>query len=111
MKRFFIFIFLLFITCAVFSQAQSSTFLYKAKFEGVNTPEKAAEVMKTLKTVFKTNSTFNESTGLIEFSSNMSINQTAFNHLMAGEGYQLESFEKQEVKPAEVEKAGAPPKK
>lgn len=109
MKKLFFFISLL-ITIPVFAQAQSSTFNYKAKFEGVNTAEKAAEVMKTLKTVFKTNSTFNESSGFIEFSSGMSINQTAFSHLMSGEGYQLESFEKQEVKPDAAETEKVPPK-
>jgi len=81
-----------------FAQQPPSTFYYKAKFEGVSTPEKATEVMNAMKTVFRATSTFNESTGLVEFNSKMSINQSVFNHLMVGEGYTVESFEKVEVK-------------
>jgi hypothetical protein len=97
MKKFFSLI-LLFLSIAAFAQDNNSTFYYKTKFEGVNTSEKATEVMGIMKTVFKTNSTYNESTGNIEFNSKMSINQTGFSRLMSGEGYQVESFEKTEVK-------------
>ncbi len=92
-------LFAIFITLNAFSQAgTTSTFFYKAKFEGVTDAEKAQGVINSLKTVFKTNSTYNESTGEIEFSSTMSINQTGFNRLMSGEGYQMATFDKKEVK-------------
>ncbi|HXB39701.1 MAG TPA: hypothetical protein VNZ49_04115 [Bacteroidia bacterium] len=107
MKKFFS-LFLLFLSSVAFAQDNNSTFYYKAKFEGVNTSEKATEVMSIMKTVFKTNSTYNESTGDIEFSSKMSINQTGFSRLMSGEGYQVESFEKTEVK-EEIKTATTPP--
>jgi len=97
MKKIY-FLLALFFSVTAFSQQAASTFNYKAKFESVSTPEKATEVMNVMKTVFKTTSTYNESTGLVEFTSKMSINQSVFNHLMAGEGFPVESFEKQEVK-------------
>lgn len=90
-----------FFSVSLFAQAPaSSTFNYKAKFEGVNTPEKAQEVVNTMKTVYRTTAIYNESSGEFDFSSTMSINQTAFNRMMSGEGYIIESFEKTEVKAA-----------
>ncbi len=97
MKK-FLSLLILFCAVAAFSQTPASTFNYKTKFEGVNNTEKATEVMNVMKTVFKTNSTYNESTGNIEFNSTMSINQTGFSRLMSGEGYQVETFEKTEIK-------------
>lgn len=96
---------------SVFSVKAQSEYNYKAKFEGVTDATKATPVINSLKTVFKTPASFNESTQLIEFNSKMSISQTVFNNMMMGEGYQVESFSKQEVKtevaaaPVEVKKA------
>jgi len=104
MKKIFFLLSALF-SLTLFSQNNSSSFNYKAKFGGITDTEKASGVMSALKTVFKTDSHFNESTGFVEFNSKMSINQNAFHHLMAGEGYELESFEKQEVKEAPAAEA------
>ena len=104
MKKLIAIVFL-FVSAISFAQAPASTFYYKAKFEGVNDAKKAEEVSKTMKTVFKTTANYNESTDVFEWNSKMSINQTAFSHLMTGEGYTVELFEKTEVKaevPAEV---------
>ena len=84
---------------SIFSQGEpNSTFNYKTKFEGVSDASKAAPIITAMKMVFKTPAIFNETTGLIEFTSKMSISQTVFNHMMAGEGFQMESFERQEIK-------------
>jgi len=93
----------------IFSQnEQGSTFNYKTKFEGVSDATKAAPIITAMKMVFKTPAIFNEATNMIDFTSKMSISQTVFNHMMAGEGFQMESFERQEIKPevpVEVKKA------
>jgi hypothetical protein len=86
-----------------FSQGES-TFNYKAKFEGVHDATKAAPILTAMKTVFKTAATYNEGTEMVEFTSKMSISKTVFNNMMSGEGFPVESFDRQEVK-AEV----APP--
>ncbi len=60
-----------------------------------------------MKMVFKTAASFNESTNMIEFSSKMSISKTVFNNMMSGEGFQVESFERREIKseaPVEIKK-------
>lgn len=93
-----------------FTAFSQSEYNYKAKFEGANDATKAAPIIKSLKMVFNTPAAYNESSGKIEFSSKMSISQTVFNNMMSGEGYQVESFEKQEVKaeaPVEVKKTVA----
>ena len=86
---------------------QASSFNYKAKFEGVSDATKATPIINAMKMVFKTQATYNESNEMIEFNSKMSISQTVFNNMMSGEGFQVESFEKHEVKQepaAEVKK-------
>ena len=106
MKKIFLFASLA-ISITVFSQSEYN---YKAKFEGANDATKAAPIIKSLKMVFNTPATFNESSGVVEFKSKMSISQTVFNNMMSGEGYQVESFERQEIKnetasaPVEVKK-------
>lgn len=99
MKKAFLFLFFI-STLTVFSQNEpGSIFNYKATFEGVRDATKAAPIITALKMVFKTPATFNDATSMIEFSSKMSISQTVFNHMMAGEGFQMETFERQEIKP------------
>jgi hypothetical protein len=97
----------------VFSQnEQVSSFNYKAKFEGVHDATKATPIINAMKMVFKTPATYNEATEMIEFNSKMSISQTVFNNMMSGEGFQVESFEKHEVKQepvVEVKKVAAEP--
>jgi hypothetical protein len=83
---------------SIFSQNEGSLFNYKAKFEGVNDATKATPIINAMKMVFKTNAAFNEASGKVEFASKMSISQTVFNNMMSGEGFQVESFERQEVK-------------
>jgi hypothetical protein len=102
-----IFLFALFVIgLSAFSQnEQASSFNYKAKFEGVSDATKATPIINAMKMVFKTQATYNESTELIEFSSKMSISQTVFNNMMSGEGYQVESFERREVKQEAVPEA------
>ncbi len=98
-------------TLTAFSQNEpGSIFNYKATFEGVHDATKAAPIITALKMVFKTPATFNDATSMIEFSSKMSISQTVFNHMMAGEGFQMETFERQEIKPEvpiEIKKVSA----
>ena len=101
-------IILLVINFFAFSQGNpASTFNYKAKFEGVNDATKVAPIITSMKMVFKTAASFNESTNMIEFSSKMSISKTVFNNMMSGEGFQVESFERREIKseaPVEIKK-------
>lgn len=94
MRKFFLF-WLLILNLVAFSQSEYS---YKAKFEKVNDATKAAQIIKAMKMVFKTDAVYNESNSLIEFNSKMSISQTVFNNMMSGEGFAVESFERHEIK-------------
>ena len=107
MRKLFLFTALAF-GLTVFSQSES-TFNYKAKFEGATDATKAAPIVAAMKTVFKTAATFNEGTGLVEFTSKMSISKTVFNNMMSGEGFQVESFDRQEVKQEVVQEVKKTP--
>lgn len=78
-------------------EEQKTQFNYKAKLTDTETEEKQKEVISTFKSVFKTDALFTQGCDCFTFHSLMSINSTAFNHLMEGEGYHVVSFEKEEV--------------
>lgn len=79
---------------SVFSQ--TPLYSYQIKLQGVTDSVAAVGVADLMKDVFRVKADYNNATGLFDFSSPMSINETGFEYQMRDEGYRVTIFEKKE---------------